>query len=134
MTKLFGPRARALGWQSRAADSDDDRELRPLVMRIAAIAGEDARLQKEAQKLAQAWLADRKGIDPSMVETVLRSRPPRRPGAVRSAGGGDAGERDRNERVRLVQALGEFDDVDICRAALDLIATGASISATRAGR
>ena len=35
------------------------------------------------------------------------------------------GEKDRNERVRLVQALGEFDDADISRAALDLIATGA---------
>ena len=34
------------------------------------------------------------------------------------------GEKDRNERVRLAQSLGEFDDVDISRAALDLIATG----------
>ena len=94
-------------------------------MQIAATAGEDERLQKEAQKLALAWLADCKGIDPSMVDAVL---------AVAAHRGDRAlfdrmlaamkGEQDRNERVRLVHALGEFDDPDISRAALDLIATG----------
>jgi len=126
VTKLFGPRARALGWRPRSGESDDDRQLRPQVMRLAAIGGGDERLLKEAQKLALAWLTDRKGIDPSMVDAVLAVAAHRGDRALFDrlvAGVKEA--RDRNERVRLVRALGRFDDPEISRAALDLIPTGA---------
>jgi len=67
--KVFGGRARALGYAPRKNDTDDDQLLRRTLIRFAA--PEDPKLAAEARRLAIAWTSDRKAIDPAMVDSVL---------------------------------------------------------------
>lgn len=54
----FGARGRALGWQLRPGDRDDDKLLRAQLLPRLAELGDDADLRAQARGLAQAWLAD----------------------------------------------------------------------------
>lgn len=125
VAKTFGPRAKTLGWKAKAGEADDVRKLRPTLMSMVAIGGEDAKLQAEAKKLALAWLADHEAVDPDMAGVVLsiaarhgdRAFFDRLLDAAKAA-------KDREERARLVGALGDFEDPDIAKAALDLVLAG----------
>ena len=63
---LFGARARALGWQARAGDGDDERLLRAALLPWVAELGEDAALRADARRLAEAWLADPAAAAPAL--------------------------------------------------------------------
>jgi alanyl aminopeptidase len=67
----WGGRMQKLGLHPRAGEDDDTRLLRPALLTFVADDGEDEMLRKEARTLAQAWLADRKAIDPELVGAVL---------------------------------------------------------------
>jgi alanyl aminopeptidase len=69
--RLYGARARALGWKPRRGDSDDTRLLRPQLLRVVAVQGEDAALGGEARALAESWLADRAAVPPDLVAVTL---------------------------------------------------------------
>ena len=118
--KVYGPRARALGWHRAAADSDDREDLRRSMMR--QIGDRDATLRAEAEKLVDRWLADRTGIPDDLVEPALAA----------AARHGDAARfdrilaaakapRDRTEVSRLLPALGLFEDPALARRGLDLV-------------
>jgi cytosol alanyl aminopeptidase len=118
----YGARARELGWHPRPDDGEETRALRVSLLGLVAGVGEDPELAGEAGLLADAWLRDRRAVDPEMVDVVLRT----------AARYGDAAlfevwrkaaleEKDRNERRRLLAALGGFRDEGIARSALALI-------------
>jgi len=120
----FGARARKLGWTRGPADSDDRHHLRLALVPMVAASG-DARLAREARKLAEAWLRDRKAVDDELVGGVL----------FVSARDGDralfdaflAAARkpaDRREQNRLVATLGGFRAPDLAAAARELILGG----------
>ena len=67
--EVFGPRARALGFASKANENDDDQLLRRALLRF--VAPEDPPLAAEARRLALAWIRDRKAVDPGLVDAVL---------------------------------------------------------------
>jgi alanyl aminopeptidase len=67
--EVFGPQARALGFTPRAGDSDDAQLLRRSL--LGFVAPEDPELAAQARRLARGWIADRKTIDPGLVEVVL---------------------------------------------------------------
>ncbi len=69
--RVFGARARALGWKARPGERDEVRVLRPRLLALVALHGRDARLAAEARALADAWLADRAAVDPDALEGVL---------------------------------------------------------------
>jgi aminopeptidase N len=73
LEKLLGPRAHRLSWKERAADSADDRRLRPAVVPVVAGEGRDAALASEARRLAEAWLGDTAAVDADVVQGVLRT-------------------------------------------------------------
>jgi aminopeptidase N len=120
--KVFGARARALGWRRRPREPLGDTELRPLLLPFVVARGADAELAEEARALASRWLDDRRELEPVTVDAVLEAA-----GATRSAplwrklqtAAGAA--RDRRERGRLLAALGGFDDPDLAQAALVLL-------------
>jgi hypothetical protein len=64
------PLARELGWQERAGDSDDVRDLRARLLPFAAEAGDPA-LRAEARELALAWIANRDAVPATMTRAVL---------------------------------------------------------------
>ncbi|HKA91137.1 MAG TPA: M1 family metallopeptidase [Haliangiales bacterium] len=126
VAKVIGPRARALGFRPRPNDTDDDRQLRPILLVSAGIGGEDEKLQAQARRLALAWLADRKAVAPEVVDAVLHMAAHRGDRALfdRLVAAAKAAP-DRNDRARIIAALGAFDDPALARAALDLVGAGA---------
>ncbi|HVX66058.1 MAG TPA: M1 family aminopeptidase [Bryobacteraceae bacterium] len=69
--KVYGARARELGWSSKPGESDEVRLLRPELISLVANQGEDAELIAEASRLARQWLDDRNAVQPDMVGVVL---------------------------------------------------------------
>ncbi len=109
--RTFGPRARALGFAHAPGEDEETRLLRPALIRLVAGKGGDPALAAEARRLASLWIATRKGVDPDMIDAVL----------ALAARDGDASlfdrllaeakkSRDREERVRLLAAVGQFRD------------------------
>jgi alanyl aminopeptidase len=64
------PLARELGWQERAGDSDDLRDLRATLLPFAAETG-DPVLRAQARELALAWIANREAVPATMTRAVL---------------------------------------------------------------
>ncbi len=123
--RLFGERAHQLGWTPQTGDDADTKLLRPAIVGLVADEGEDAALRGEAAKLAEAWLADRKSVDPAIVGTALAV-------AARS-GGPELFDRflaaakqttDRTDRRRLLSALGRFREPALVDRALGLVISG----------
>ncbi len=122
--KLFGERARKLGFTAVKGESDDVRMLRSSMLSWVALTGEDPQLIATAKQLATKWLADRKAIDPDMVGTVL---------SIATRFGDRAlfdklyaqakTEKERKERGQLLGAMGGFRDPAIVKAAMAIALT-----------
>ncbi|MGN6108109.1 MAG: M1 family aminopeptidase, partial [Kofleriaceae bacterium] len=120
LDRTFGPPARKLGWTRGRNDSDERHELRRAF--VPAVAERDPVLGKQAEQLAERWLVDRTGAADDLVPGILRTaarrgdqaRFDRMLAAARSA-------RDRNEKQRLLGALGAFRDPAIAKQALELV-------------
>jgi aminopeptidase N len=118
--RAFAARARQLGWQRGAHDSEELHELRQAIVPLAA--RDDPALTAEATRLADRWLADRTGIADDLASSVLAvaarhgdaARFDRYLAAARTA-------RDRNEHGRLLAALGEFVDPVLADRGLALV-------------
>ncbi|HEV2424351.1 MAG TPA: M1 family metallopeptidase [Terriglobia bacterium] len=121
---VYGARARELGWESKAGESDDNRLLRPSLENVMANDADDPEAIAEADKLALAWLSDHKAVQPDMINVVLstaarhgdRSLFDQMRAAARQ-------EKDENIRGTLLACLGEFPDPDITRSALPILLT-----------
>src|SRR5271165_274823 len=121
---LYGSRARALGWKDRPGESEDDRLLRPSVMRMLANQAEDPGSVAQAKALALAWLDDRKTVDPDMLSSVIFAAAQhgdqvlfdRLRGAAKQ-------EKDEDTLDTLLFALGLFPEPEIAKKALPIVLT-----------
>ncbi len=120
--KEFGEKAIALGWTAKPDDSEDTRLLRQKLVPFVASAGEEKELIEQAGMLARGWLQTGHGIDPEMLEPVLRIAAEfgnrelfdsLRAAAIR--------ERHHHVREVLLEALGSFRTPELARASLDLL-------------
>ncbi len=120
--KVYGDRAAALGWSAKPGDTVDTTLMRRAVVYFDASEGEDPALIQEARRLADGWLKDRQGVDPSMVTDVLAT-------AARS---GDRQFFDRlleelkkthdlRQRRAIIEALGSFRNPAMVDAAHKLV-------------
>ena len=118
----FGERAVALGWAAKPGESEDTRMLRQKLVPFVASAGEEKELAERAGTLAREWLKTRQGVDPDMLEPVLRVAAEfgnrELFDELRTAA---IAERDHHVREVLLEALGSFRSPDLARAALDLL-------------
>jgi hypothetical protein len=119
----YGPRARALGWKPSKDEGDELKQLRWTLLMLAAAGGQDPTLVQEANRLARAWLADRKSVAAETAWPALRV----------AARGGDKSlfdlilaqvrkTEDRTERTQLLTLLGTFRNTALTQQALALIA------------
>jgi alanyl aminopeptidase len=119
--KMYGDRARALGFKAKRDEPDDTRLLRTSLVELVAVDGEDPALRAEAIRLARAWLKDRHAVEPEMVGVVLTA----------AAAGGNRELFDlfvaeakktkiQNDRLRLLSAIGSFRETELAKAAFDL--------------
>jgi cytosol alanyl aminopeptidase len=120
--KMFGARARALGWQPKKGETDEDRLLRPTLMRLVAGRAEDPRWVAEARKLADRWLVDEKAIDPDLAGLVLEVAATHGDRAFfdRLHEAARKEKHDRKRRGRLLAAMASFRDPAIVKVALEL--------------
>ncbi|GHG68438.1 M1 family metallopeptidase [Comamonas sp. JC664] len=119
---LYGPRAKALGWEPRPGDDDAVKSSRPRLLALAALQGQDPALVREANRLVKAWLVDRKAVHPEAVSLAL---------TVAARNGDKAffdtllararATEDRTERSRVFGTLGGFRDPALMREALALV-------------
>jgi aminopeptidase N len=119
-TKTFGPRAKQLGWTRAKTDSDERHELRRQF--VPAVAVEDTALSKQAEALADRWIAEQKGVEDDLVNAVLATATAHGHGArfdkILAAA---KTARDRTDQQRLLLALGGFRDPAIAAKALEIV-------------
>ncbi len=123
--KVLGNRARELGWTATPGEDAEITLLRPKVLGLVADEGEDQALRAEAGKLADAWLADPKSVDPDVAGTALfiaaRTGDPSRFDRFLEAAKKTT---DRQDRRKLLAALGGFRDPASIDRALGLVLSG----------
>ncbi len=112
--KLYRARAAELGFVSKPGEDDNTKQLRPQLVELVAISGNDKPLIDQATALAWKWLDDKKAIQPEMVGTVL--------GIAAHHGDQKLFDRlhkdakvaeERSDRGRLLGAMGGFTDPKI---------------------
>jgi alanyl aminopeptidase len=121
LSKVYGEKARALGFLPGASDDEDTRILRTYLVPWVTEYGQEPQLRAEARRLAIAWLDDRHAIPPELARDALdvaahfgdRALFDRYLAALKKAP-------DRRDRRRIYSALGSFEDPALLREALAL--------------
>jgi alanyl aminopeptidase len=121
LSKLYGEKARALGFIPGAGDDEDTRILRGHLVPWVTEYGQEPRLRDEAKRLAIAWLDDRKAIAPELARDALevaahfgdRALFDRYLAGLKAA-------KDRRDRRRIYYALGAFEEPALLKQALAL--------------
>jgi alanyl aminopeptidase len=120
--KTFGERARRLGWSAKPGENADSAFLRADLVPFVAVQGNDAALRDEARRLAAEWLKSRKGVDANMVNPVLTTAAMFGDRALFDTMTAElAKTTDRQQRGRIIGAMGSFRDPAIARAGMDLL-------------
>jgi alanyl aminopeptidase len=123
--KVYGERARELGWIAKPDESDDLQSLRGQLVSVVATVGKDEQLVKEAKTLALRWLDDHSTLKPRIAGLVL---------AVGVRDGDQAlfdrihaaalKTQDRRERAQLINAMASFENPEIIRQRMNLVLSG----------
>src|SRR5262249_48158233 len=71
LSKVYGEKARALGFVPGASDDEDTRILRTYLVPWVTEYGEEPHLRDEAKRLALSWLEDRRAIPPELAKDAL---------------------------------------------------------------
>src|SRR5262249_29065438 len=69
--RLFAAKAHRLGLAPKKGEPEEAQELRTLLVPLVAIDGQDAKLQADARKLADQWLADHASVASDEATDVL---------------------------------------------------------------
>ncbi len=121
----FQARAHEIGWIPKPGESDDVHLLRPRLLPAIATYGEDKELASQARELTDKWFQNRNAIDASVVTAVL--------GTAAYYGDKALFDRflaelekthDRQERERILQAMGHFRDPAAIRAGMEAVLSG----------
>lgn len=118
-------RKKDLGWVPKSAGADADLALvrRSVLSAMGDLAEDDATL-KEADEIAQKWLADPSSVD-SDTATVAVDLASRRADASRLTALREAAKKAKNREDRIIalRAMGGFDDPALLAKALELVLT-----------
>lgn len=71
LVRTFGKPARALGWTPRPGESASAAGLRPRLLSVAAVLGQDPALVRDARKLAAQYVAHPDRFDPRLASLAL---------------------------------------------------------------
>jgi aminopeptidase N len=123
--RTFQAKARALGMTGKPGESEETQLLRPTIVSLVAVDGEDEAMQKESRELSLRWLDDHQAVPADMVDVVLGAGMRKGDQALfdrlRAAAGKTS---DRNERSHLLAGLSSFQDPAIVRKRMPLLLTG----------
>ena len=121
VSKMYGQKARALGFTPKPGEDDDTKLLRRALLGFVALEGQEPDLQAEARRLSLKWLDDPSAVSAEMVGDVLevagrygdRALFDRFRAAVKT-------NPRRRDRARLYSALGSFQDPALLKEAFAL--------------
>ncbi len=123
--QTFARRVRTLGLRPKAGESMARRALRAQLATLVGTFGRDARIQRQAQALADTWLNDGTGIAAEMLEPVLTVAAYRGPAELHSRIEAAIMATDNPvHRRALVAALAKVPDPARVRANIALVMTG----------
>jgi alanyl aminopeptidase len=118
--KVFGERARSVGWSAKPGEDQERKLLRAGL--VPAVARYDPVLAAEGRKLADGWLENRKGVDADMIAPVLTSAAYHGDRALFDAMLRELKKtKDGRQRGWIINALGSFREPELVAAALDLV-------------
>jgi alanyl aminopeptidase len=118
--KVFGERARNLGWSAKAGEDQETRLLRPNL--VPFVARYDNALGAEARKLADGWLNNRNGVDADMIASVLSTAAYHGDRALFDELARELKKtKDGRQRGWIINALGSFREPKLVALALDLV-------------
>jgi alanyl aminopeptidase len=118
--KVFGERARSLGWSAKPGEDQETRLLRPGM--VSFVTRYDPALASEARKLADGWLENRTGVDADMVGSVLTLAAYHGNRALFDALLRELPKtEDKRQRGWIINALGSFREPELVASALDLV-------------
>jgi cytosol alanyl aminopeptidase len=119
---VYGERARALGFAGKPGEPDEARLLRPRLLGLVGILGEDPALRKEAHALALRFLGDHAAIAPDLTQVTLaiaaQSDDPALFRGLREAGKAAPSRRDKEQ---ILSVLGAFRASALADEALALV-------------
>ena len=122
--RLYGARARELGWRSRPGEPADLKELRPQLLALVAGEGQDPALIEEARALTWRWLDDHAAIEPELVGVALAIAARHGDQRLFDRLHADAKQATaRDERARLLGAMAGFRDPAIVAQAFAIALT-----------
>jgi alanyl aminopeptidase len=122
---LYGKRARELGFTPSPGESADVELLRPQLLSLVTLEGEDSQLVAEARAQANRWLEDRAAVAPELVQLVLRVAARHGDAALlRRMQEATLASKSREERQRLLTALAAFRGPEAMAANMRLITSG----------
>jgi cytosol alanyl aminopeptidase len=117
--EMYAARAQKLGWIPKRGEDDEVKLLRASLLKVLGHAADDAEIVSQARARAQAWLADRRAVDPTLVPVALTVAAEHGDRALFDAFLSAARkEPDRHYRLLLLEALGSFRDPAIARDAM----------------
>ncbi len=123
--KNFQARAQELGRTPKSGEPDNVRLLRPSLLSDVATDGGDQQLSKEARDLTDKWFEDHKAITPDLTNAVL--------GTAAYYGDKTLFDKfsselkkatDRQERQRIIRAMGSFRDPAAVEAGMQAVLKG----------
>jgi alanyl aminopeptidase len=121
VSKMYGQKARALGFTPKPGEDDDTKLLRRALLGFVALEGQEPDLQAEARRLSLKWLDDPSAVSADMVGDVLEvaGRYGDRALFDRFRAAAKSNPR-RRDRARLYSALGSFQDPALLKEAFAL--------------
>jgi len=120
--RLFGERAKRLGWNPKPNETEDTALERPVFVSLVADRAGDRNLEQEATRLWRQWLSDRGAWNPDLVEAVLWVASRIGDQTLFDATVAQAHKTtERRDRLRLLSGLGTFTDPRLAQAAESFI-------------
>ena len=114
--EAFGKRLQALDLKEKKGEPDDVRILRPTLLRLLGDEGGELQLRTEAQKLALQWIADHQKASPELAGAALYLAAIDADGLLlEKLHAAAKAETDRNERQRLLVAMGAVRDPELAQ-------------------
>jgi alanyl aminopeptidase len=119
--KAFAARAREMGWKAKPGENDETRLLRGSIVPLVALWGTDGSLAAEARQLAGKWVADRTGVDPEILGSVLNVAARTGDEAFfKQLNASLAHTEDRHQRDLILGAMGSSSDPRVARDIMQL--------------
>jgi alanyl aminopeptidase len=125
LRKNFAARAHELTWAAKPGESDDERLLRPTLLRDIATYGADMQLVRQARQLAEHWLHDHSSVNPNLVSAVMNTAAYYGDRALFDEVLADLKRtHDRLQRRSLIAALSAFREPALIEAAKNALLSG----------